>query len=269
MKQIDERPILFVGDIQGCARELALLLEKAGFVPRRHRLIPLGDVLNRGPDSPGVLDLLAQAGAEPILGNHEMAMLKIQRTGRVPDRDKKPISAWWQLNEAGRWEAAMETIAQWPLFRRGSSNSKKDHAPIQWVAVHAGLHPHRPPEETPAETLTEIRYCNPQGDQPEGHPGSSMEPPPGYNPWFRHYAGKETVLFGHWARMGLVMQGKPGKQNEGNPGDLPEASVRGLDTGCVYGRKLTGLWWPDDTLVQVDALEAYSIPKAKRLPQSN
>ncbi len=227
----DDRPILFVGDIQGCVRELELLLERAGFVPGRHRLLPVGDAINRGPDSPAVLDVLARAGAEPILGNHERALLEIRRTGAVPEWARRPRSAWAQLTAAGRWEGAMEAISRWPLWREGPG----------WIMVHAGLHPRRPPAATDPAFLTEVRWCDARGRRPRGVPKQQLEPPPGYRPWFEHYRGERTVVFGHWAQRGLVWCGR----------------VRGLDTGCVYGGRLTGLWWPAERLVQVDALRPY------------
>jgi len=232
----DDRPILFVGDVQGCAHELALLLEEAGFVPGSHRLIPLGDLVNRGPDAPGVLELLRETRAEPILGNHERGLLDIMRTGRVHPWARRPEYAYSQLLAAGRWEREMASIARWPLFRVGT-----DSAGQGWVAVHAGLHPTLTPEETPAQFLTEVRFCDANGNEPENQSKRETHPPPGFLPWFDHYGGDRMVLFGHWAPLGLVR----GRR------------VRGLDTGCVYGRQLSGLWWPDDRLVQVNAARLY------------
>ncbi|MEE8435843.1 MAG: metallophosphoesterase, partial [bacterium] len=134
---MDDRPVFFVGDIQGCARELELLLERAGFRPKAHRLIPVGDTINRGPDAPGVLDRLEQAGAEPILGNHERALIDILYSGYVPPWAESPRSAYAQLTAAERWEAEIRRIAQWPLWREGPD----------WIAVHAGHHPIRRPAD--------------------------------------------------------------------------------------------------------------------------
>lgn len=228
---VDERPILFVGDIQGCARELALLLEQAGFTPGVHRLLPVGDTINRGPDAAGVMTLLEDAGAEPILGNHERALLEIHQGGDIPEWAEGPRSAFRQLREAGQWERAIARIAEWPLWREGPD----------WLIAHAGLHPRLPPQETSPEFLTEVRWCDGEGRRPVDGPRHTLKAPPGFPPWFEHYAGEKTVVFGHWAVRGLVVQNR----------------LRGLDTGCVYGRELTGLWWPEDRVVQVPAAQIY------------
>jgi len=233
--QPDPRPILFVGDIQGCAEELEALLRVSGYQKGVHRLIPLGDMVNRGPDALGVLRLLEEHGAEPILGNHELALLEILRGAEPPGWALEPHSAYVQLSAAGCWEDTMARVAAWPLWREGPD----------WIAVHAGLHPRLPPQHTHVDFLTTVRFCDATGVFPQHmyraqvRPGSAEFPP-----WFRHYRGPKTVLFGHWAPRGLVWG----------------EHVIGLDTGCVTGRNLSGLWWPERRLVQVPARKAYFIP---------
>jgi bis(5'-nucleosyl)-tetraphosphatase (symmetrical) len=228
-------PILFVGDIQGCAEELRRLLKASGFKTGRHRLIPVGDTINRGPDAPGVLRALREAGAEPILGNHERHVLAVVE-GREEGDWKREGSALTQLRDAKELERAAEWIASWPLYREGSD----------WIVVHAGLHPKRDPEDTDPGFLTEVRYCNAKGKRPKRADGKLTEPPPGFKPWYEFYRDLRTVVFGHWARLGLLVRER----------------LRGLDTGCVYGGSLTGLWWPEDRLVYEPSQQPY-----RRLPE--
>jgi len=230
--------ILFVGDIQGCAEELAQLLDRAGFIPGRHRCIPLGDTVNRGPDAAGVLRLLEEAGAEPLQGNHELGLLKIGATEDPPAWALREGSAWQQLHQAGVWEEALRRFSTWPLVRRGAG----------WIAVHAGLHPQLPPEQAGAVFTTTVRWCDSLGRLPQGVHGDQVQPPPGFAPWHSYYQGPDTVLFGHWARQGLLR--------------LPH--LWGLDTGCVYGRELTGLWWPEQRLVSVPARRVYQAVRNTR-----
>jgi bis(5'-nucleosyl)-tetraphosphatase (symmetrical) len=87
-----------------------------------------------------------------------------------------------------------------------------------FLLVHAGIAPGKRPEACTREELTEIRMVDGR-------------------PWFDSWRGPETVIFGHWAQRGKV--------------DLP--LCKGLDTGCVYGGRLTGLWWPRGEWVSVPA----------------
>ena len=90
-----------------------------------------------------------------------------------------------------------------------------------YILVHAGIAPGKRPEQCTRSELTEIRTVDGR-------------------PWFDFWPGPETVIFGHWAQRGKV--------------DLP--LCKGLDTGCVYGGRLTGLWWP--------RLEWVSVPARRR-----
>lgn len=229
------KPILFVGDIQGCADELDALLRHAGFRAGKHRLIPVGDTINRGPDAWGVLRRLRELQAEPIQGNHERHVLSLVEDGAAEER--REGSAVAQLRDAGELKRAAKWIRTWPFFREG-----KD-----WIVVHAGLHPKKSPKDTKPDFLTEVRFCTVKGQRPKGGDGKLATPPKGYRPWYEFYRGPRTVIFGHWARQGLYVRGP----------------LRGLDSGCVYGGPLTGLWWPDDLIVQVPSRQPY-----RRLPQS-
>ncbi|HEX7926689.1 MAG TPA: metallophosphoesterase [bacterium] len=227
----DARPILFVGDIQGCAEELAALLAASGYRPGEHRLIPVGDTVNRGPDAPGVLALLRQHGAEPILGNHELHLLQLAANGHVPSSVDKGHSAASQLAAAGQWPSALEWVRQWPNGHTGPG----------WIAIHAGLHPLLPLETTPPAFLAHVRYCTAEGERPPFGDGNLEEDPEGYAPWYAHYRGEATVFYGHWARQGLNLLER----------------VRGLDSGCVYGGPLSGYWWPERRLVQVPSRQPF------------
>src|SRR5688572_29541441 len=66
---------LILGDVQGCADELELLLDSVAFVPGSDHLVSVGDLVNRGPRSLEVLRLFRQLGADAVLGNHERYLL--------------------------------------------------------------------------------------------------------------------------------------------------------------------------------------------------
>jgi hypothetical protein len=195
--------ILFVGDVQGCAAELHDLLLLAGFDRRRHRLALCGDLVNRGPDSVGVLQLARGLDALTVIGNHEVALLEERRTATL-DTVRRQLGP--ALDEWLAW------IESWPTFVQGDG----------YILVHAGIAPGKRPEQCTREELTELRAVDGQ-------------------PWFDFWRGPETVIFGHWAQRGRV--------------DL--RLCKGLDTGCVYGGELTGLWWPQLDWVSVPARRRY------------
>ena len=198
---------IFVGDIQGCRAELVRLLEAVGFALGRAQLVPVGDMVNKGPDSEGVLDLLMEVSAQPVLGNHDLHWL--ERAAGKPHHD-----AWLRAQ---------------PVVRVYDDV----------IAVHGGLHPTW--DEARLDALSgadvryavNVRYCAADGRQP-----ARDWPPPGppFRPWDDFYEGRKRVVFGHWARRGLVIR--------------PQCV--GLDTGCVYGGKLSAWIAEEDRVVQVD-----------------
>ncbi len=216
--------ILFVGDIQGCREPLERLLRAAHYHPDRHRLIPLGDTINRGPDNLGVLQLMRSLGAEPIVGNHETKLLEVVDGGQESawlTRRSKPDD----LLQSPQRDAWLDWMRQWPHWRRGDG----------WIAVHGGLHPLLALEETPPEFLVTVRVCDPYGNLPSDWDGHAATIPTRFRPWHEFYAGREVVAYGHWARQGLHHT----------------HNTRGLDSGCVYGEELSAWWLRRDHIVQV------------------
>src|SRR5512142_2930739 len=86
--------VIAIGDIHGCHAEFAELLERLA-PARDDRLILLGDLVNRGPDSIAVIDLARACGAIPLLGNHELRLLEYRRSGdrrRLREDDQRTIN---------------------------------------------------------------------------------------------------------------------------------------------------------------------------------
>ena len=77
-----------IGDLQGCSAPFARLLEKIDFSPSRDTLFLLGDLVNRGPDSLGMLRSLQALGdaAQSLLGNHDLHLLALWQGIRKPSR---------------------------------------------------------------------------------------------------------------------------------------------------------------------------------------
>jgi len=232
---------IFVGDVQGCRTELERLLEELRFDPAGDVLLPVGDLVNRGPDSVGSLRLLRDLDAQAVLGNHDLHLLRVA-AGR---RDLSPRDTFGDVLAAPDRRELLDYVSGLPLVR----------ALDDWYLVHAGLAPGwddplrvlsglDPVEPSEAcEFATRVRYCDPDGVRLEA---DDAEPPPPWAPWFAFYRpelhGGRGVVFGHWARRGLVE--RPG--------------LRGLDTACVWGGRLTAWIAEEDRLVSVPAERAYA-----------
>jgi bis(5'-nucleosyl)-tetraphosphatase (symmetrical) len=236
---------IYVGDVQGCREELEKLLEAVRFDPAADRLEPVGDLVNRGPDSLGVLRLCMQLGAGGVLGNHDVLLLRTAAGLRAPGRK----DTFGDVLTAPDRYALLAWIRERPFAK-----SDRDV-----IAVHAGLHPAwgdpvtrlaglDPVADHPdARFAVSVRWCSAAGERPED---DDADPPASsrFRPWFELWPQRAglTVVFGHWARRGLVLQ----------PG------FRGLDTGCVWGGHLTAWIAEEDRLVQVPAARQYAKPKS-------
>ena len=264
-----------IGDLQGCAEAFDRLLAAIDFRRGRDRLWFVGDLVNRGPDSLGALRRVIALGddAATVLGNHDLHLLARlhgygQRKSRdtledildAPDADalrrwllERPlaiieghrvlvhagVSPAWTL-ELLREQACL--TAQW---------MRQD--PCDFFARMYGNTPQRWTDARDAEsrarytvnTLTRMRYVYPDTSLDfdcKSAPGS--QPPP-LMPWFAHpgrQLGDVEVFFGHWSTLGRVA--------------WPEYRVWGLDTGCVWGGKLTAVDVETKRIVSVPARPA-------------
>jgi bis(5'-nucleosyl)-tetraphosphatase (symmetrical) len=229
---------LFIGDVQGCRVELEKLLEELDFDPARDALHPVGDLVNRGPDSLGTLRLLRDLDARAVLGNHDLHLLRVAHG----TRELRPSDTLDDVLAAPDRDELLAWLRAQPFLREAGD----------LVQVHAGLHPDwrdpalvladRDPLVPDPDTdfATRVRTCSPSGERPAGDDPSAD---PRFAPWFDHLdtPSRRTIVFGHWAARGLVV--RPG--------------LRGLDTGCVWGGRLTAWVAEEDRLADVAAEKAY------------
>lgn len=232
---------IFVGDVQGCRAELEQLLERVAFDPARDELHPVGDLVNRGPDSLGALRLLRELDAGGVLGNHDRHLLMRARGQREAGRRDTldELLAAPDRDELLAWLAARPILRAWPdllLVHAAISPTWADP-----VAILEGLDGTSSGPEV--DFALSARYCDAEGNRP---PGDWPPPETPFVPWYEHWQARagetRAVVFGHWARQGLVMEDR----------------VRGLDTGCVWGKQLSAWIAEEDRLVQVDAARVYS-----------
>jgi len=212
-----------VGDLHGCARELDALLDEAGYRPGDDRLVSVGDVVAKGPDSAGVVRRLRTLGARSVRGNHDHRLLLSAAALAAGDADP-PDGQRRLLASLG--EGDLDWLGAQPLALRLPEHDA--------IVVHAGLVPGVPLDAQDPENLMTMRSLRDDG-RPSRRIGDGV-------PWSTRWPGPELVLFGHDAVRGLQ--------------ERPHAL--GLDTGCVYGGRLTGVWLPDRRIVSVPAAANYA-----------
>ncbi len=213
--------LIAVGDIHGCAVEFAELLDKLQ-LQRGDRLILLGDLVNRGPDSRLVLDLARAAHAHCLLGNHELRLLRSRRRD-----DDSLLRAEDRATVAALRPADWEFLAAMPLTHFEEE--------LNTVFVHGGFLPGVPWRRQPAEVVTRIQVVD-----EHGQPRKRAEAP-GAPLWAERWAGPPFVVYGHTPR----------------PTVHKLKWSLCLDTACVHGGYLTAYVLPERRLVQVKARRRY------------
>lgn len=268
-----------IGDLQGCAHEAQLLLDQIHADAQGDAgILFVGDLINRGPDSLGALRRVralqeASGGrVEALLGNHDLHLLAVAAGAQAvspsdtldailaaPDRDE--LIAWLRqrplalmsgrclLVHAGvlpQWTAdkVMALAAEVQAALRGTGwrdflGQMYGNTPDRWDESLTGIGRLR----CIVNALTRMRLCTPDGvmdfkqKESAGAPAGS-----GLVPWF-DLEGRQTqdvtVVFGHWSALGLLMRD----------------DLIGLDSGCVWGGKLTAVCLDDRRLLQVDCPE--------------
>ena len=224
------RPTIVVGDVHGCLDELRRLLAASGYAPGE-RLVLAGDLVAKGPDSPGVLQLAREEGAEAVLGNHDDHVLRARAVarGEVPP-PSKGVRAEHQQVADGLSRPDWKFLESLPLFLR---LGPEQPGGADTVVLHAGAVPGVTIEEQQREHLISMRSIDDQGQPTKRIEG---------RPWAKVWPGPERIVFGHDAVRGLQQ--------------YPFAL--GLDTGCVYGKRLTAVRLPERRLISVDARRAYA-----------
>ncbi|MFF7733656.1 polynucleotide kinase-phosphatase [Streptomyces sp. NPDC007984] len=230
-------PFDIIGDIHGCAAELEALLGKLGYVdgvhPEGRTAVFVGDLVDRGPDSPGVLRrvmaMVKSGNALCVPGNHENKYGRYLR-GRKVQQTHGLAETIEQM--AGQSE---EFLAEVREFLDGLvSHYVLDGGKL--VVCHAGL-----PEKYHGRTSGRVRSHALYGDTTGETDEFGL---PVRYPWAEDYRGRAAVVYGHTP--------------------VPEATWLNnticLDTGAVFGGKLTALRWPERELTDVPAQQVWYEP---------
>jgi bis(5'-nucleosyl)-tetraphosphatase (symmetrical) len=262
-----------IGDVQGCDAELGALLGTLKFSADRDSVWFVGDLVNRGPESLQVLRRIRALGdaAIVILGNHDLHLLAVAygaarlRSDDTLDDiltapDRSALLEWLQERPLMHEDAGLNVCMvhaglapQWDLSQARDCAHELEKAlrrnPEKLFERLYGDQPDRWAETLRGEErlrfiancLTRLRYVDADGRlalRAKGSPKKAQTK--SLIPWFEargaHWRGTR-IIFGHWSTLGFFRN----------------ADVTGLDTGCVWGDRLTALRLdvPDAEPVQV------------------
>ena len=271
-----------IGDIQGCYKEFKLALKKVNFNLDEDYLWLVGDLINRGPDSLKLLKYIYKIKERThiVLGNHDLHFLACfygQRKLAKADTISKLMQSKKSLKYA-------KFLMEQPLIFKKEIVFKNKSKKV--IMVHAGIPPNLSLEncfdlnkefqialkKNPkrilkkifnnpfskfskkmsridriiffANALTRIRACNHKGEIDFNFKGRINEIPKKLNAWFNFensiISGNSQLIFGHWA----AIKGKTKKKD-----------IFGLDTGCVWGDKLTIMRLEDNKRFQINRIK--------------
>lgn len=252
-----------IGDVQGCYDALMRLLESIDFNEHRDRLWFVGDLVNRGPNSLGVLRFVSSLPLKPyvVLGNHDLHLLStlfgrdpwkghddtIDQVVKAPDGEAlghwlrqqsilhyseslgvvmthAGIAPLWDLPTAQRLAQELERALRAEDFREFLT-FMYGNEPDRWSEDLQGLERLR----VITNYFTRMRFCKPDGALILDQKVSPVEGGQESIPWFSLPGRIELdadIVFGHWAAL---------------QGHCPHPGIHAIDTGCFWGGTLTAL----------------------------
>lgn len=259
-----------IGDLQGCRPKLTELLERIQTVCPNPKLIFVGDLVNRGPNSLATLREVRALGdtANVVLGNHDLHLLAVANKIRkqhpsdtlddilhAPDRDELldwlrhlPLALYedghlmvhagvppqWSAQQTLALAHEVETVLRgpdWVEFLKQMYGNE----PARWDDALTGADRLR----CIVNALTRIRFCAADGTMDLTASKGVETALPDHMPWFEVPGRKTedvTVVFGHWSTLGLMLR----------------PNLISLDTGCLWGGQLTAVSLGERTVIQVD-----------------
>lgn len=212
---------LIVGDVHGCLQELDQLLATVEYRRGDDQLVFVGDLVDRGPDSAGVVRRARELDAVCVLGNHEWKHLRYRK-----QKAEGQIRVQFNENKIAINESISDHlwdwIASWPLFHRL-------HATL--VVVHAGLQRGVAVEHQEERSLLMMRYAKRDTGKIAGMKlkGNEMLRPATAAFWTELWTGPESVVYGHH-----IVGFQPAVDEP-----VPGVKCYGIDTGCYTGKALT------------------------------
>lgn len=260
-----------IGDIQGCFSQLQALLQKIHFNEKNDHLWFVGDLVNRGPQSLETLrlvkNLVEKKRAVTVLGNHDLHLLAVGAGVRplkeqdtfgdvLEAPDASELLQWLREQPFLHYDKTLDYILvhaglapQWTLndavnsqneiaaVLRGDDYEKLLHHMYSNAPVNVAHHAHLTEWQryrANIDYFTRMRFCTADGVLDLKSTGPLDEHPKGYYAWFRVPERKNKnlrIIFGHWAAL---------------QGNVKDANVYALDTGCIWGNCLTAMRLEDE-----------------------
>ncbi len=258
-----------IGDVQGCYQELQNLLAAIDYQPDRDQLNFAGDLVSRGPDSLAVLRFIKSLkNSHIVLGNHDLHLLCVGHHVSLPHPhdfdailnapDKNDLLEWLRfqpilhVNQQQNYAMVHAGIPpQWNMSNAiEHANALSDalkgedflallqnmfgHEPTKWHDNLTGFDRLR----YITNGFTRIRFCTIDGELDLVNKGATIDTPNTYRPWFEWTQHKTDIVFGHWAAL---------------EGQCSRPHYYAIDTGCVWGGRLSALRIEDKKLFSVAA----------------
>ena len=236
---MSSKDVIILGDIHGTIVEFNQLLDKINYDQKTQRVILVGDLVDRGDDPLGCIRLARKLNLECVLGNHESKMLRWRKhelRKHLTGQDNPMQSVNEKRKE--EWESFSQEDLDWMYSLPLTIDCGNG-----WNILHGGLEPKSSFQEQDPEKIIRARYIDKNGKAKALKPDKSM--PEETKFWATVWNGKESVIFGH-----SVFQEPTFFVNENN-------ICVGIDTGCVYGNKLTAYNLTKNKFTFVKAEKAY------------
>jgi bis(5'-nucleosyl)-tetraphosphatase (symmetrical) len=221
---------IFIGDIHGCLEEFEELLLKVQYNPQKDDVILVGDLMDRGPDSVGVVRKVRELDLKWVLGNHDRKFIKWFN-------GNKHLDAFKHYKEFSNDD--IDFIFRAPYYLKLADDL--------WV-IHAGVKPGLTLENQKRDDLIYLRYTDADRKFISIHKIVSGQAP-GAMFWTEFGPFGANIVYGHEVhsledvRIDTFADG---------------TACYGLDTGCCFGGRLSALIWENKEIVQVQAKKEYS-----------
>lgn len=233
---MESKRTIVVADIHGCIDEFEELLKTLSYKKEKDRLILLGDLIDRGPDSVAVVRKAREMDLECVMGNHEHKFMKWYKSfGSANDvYDRRPHYTQF-TDEDVNYIARMENYIHLPQHNI--------------VVVHAGMRPGVSLRHQTKDDLYYIRYMDSDSKFISLKKISRLgKDATGAHFWTEYWTGPESVVYGHNVHSfetPLIEEVRP------------DVFCYGLDTGCCFGGRLTAMVIETKEIVQVQAKRTY------------